>query len=193
MTMKISEVMTTEVETIGADQTAREAASFMLRADAGSIPVCDGDKVIGMITDRDIAVRGVAEGRGPDTPVSELMSDGIICAREDEDIQEVARRMSEEQVRRLPVLDAEDRLCGIVSLGDLTRETRGEAAQTALEGVSSPGGITSTIDEKRPEFSGANLLRQLRDRPVDQCLIAIGVITLGDQLGRGCRGCLGSG
>ena len=140
MTMKISEVMTTEVETIGADQTAREAASFMLRADAGSIPVCDGDKVIGMITDRDIAVRGVAEGRGPNTPVSELMSDGIICAREDEDIQEVARRMSEEQVRRLPVLDAEDRLCGIVSLGDLTRETRGEAAQTALEGVSSPGG-----------------------------------------------------
>jgi len=140
MTMKISEVMTTEVETIGADQTAREAASFMLRADAGSIPVCDGDKVIGMITDRDIAVRGVAEGRGPDTPVSELMSDGIICAREDEDIQEVARRMSEEQVRRLPVLDAEDRLCGIVSLGDLTREMRGEAAQTALEGVSSPGG-----------------------------------------------------
>ena len=140
MTMKISEVMTTEVETMGADQTAREAASFMLRADAGSIPVCDGDKVIGMITDRDIAVRGVAEGRGPDTPVSELMSDGIICAREDEDIQEVARRMSEEQVRRLPVLDAEDRLCGIVSLGDLTRETRGEAAQTALEGVSSPGG-----------------------------------------------------
>ncbi|HTK57377.1 MAG TPA: CBS domain-containing protein [Sphingomicrobium sp.] len=140
MTMKISEVMTTEVETIGADQTAREAASFMLRADAGSIPVCDDGKVIGMITDRDIAVRGVAEGRGPDTPVSELMSDGIICAREDEDIQEVARRMSEEQVRRLPVLDAEDRLCGIVSLGDLTRETRGEAAQTALEGVSSPGG-----------------------------------------------------
>ena len=140
MTIKISEVMTTEVETIRADQTAREAASFMLRADAGSIPVCEGDRVIGMITDRDIAVRGIAEGRGPDTPVSELMSDGIVCAREDEDIQEVARRMSEEQVRRLPVLDAEDKLCGIVSLGDLTRETRGEAAQTALEGVSAPGG-----------------------------------------------------
>jgi CBS domain-containing protein len=112
----------------------------MLRADAGSIPVCDGDKVVGMITDRDIAVRGVAEGRGPDTPVSELMSDGIICAREDDDIHEVARRMSEEQVRRLPVLDAEDRLCGIVSLGDLSREARGEAAQQALEGVSAPGG-----------------------------------------------------
>lgn len=138
--MKISEVMTTEVETITAEQTAREAASFMLRADAGSIPVCEGDKVVGMITDRDIAVRGVAEGRGPDTPVSELMSDGIICAHEDDDVQEVARRMSEEQVRRLPVLDAEDRLCGIVSLGDLARETRGETAEQALEGVSAPGG-----------------------------------------------------
>lgn len=138
--MKISEVMTTEVETINPDQTAREAASFMLRADAGSIPVCKGDKVIGMITDRDIAVRGVAEGRGPDTPVSELMSDGIICAHEDEDIDTVAQRMSEEQVRRMPVLDADERLIGIVSLGDLARETNGQTAEQALEGVSAPGG-----------------------------------------------------
>ena len=139
--MKISEVMTTEVETISADQTAREAANFMLRADAGSIPVCEGDRVIGMITDRDIAVRGVAEGRGPDTPVSELMSDGIICAHEDEDVTQVAQRMSEEQVRRIPVLDSDEKLVGIVSLGDLTRETGGEIAHEALEGVSAPGGM----------------------------------------------------
>jgi CBS domain-containing protein len=138
--MKISEVMTTDVETVSADQTAREAAAFMLRADAGSIPVCEGDRVVGMITDRDIAVRGVAEGRGPDTPVSELMSDGIICAHEDDDVQEVARRMSDEQVRRIPVVDSDERLIGIVSLGDLTRETGGEAAHQALEGVSAPGG-----------------------------------------------------
>lgn len=138
--MKISEVMTTDVEKIRADQTAREAASFMLRADAGSIPVCEGDKVIGIITDRDIAVRGVAEGRGPDTPVSELMSDGVICAHEDEDIETVAQRMSDEQVRRLPVLDTEQRLIGIVSLGDLARETRGETAHEALEGISAPSG-----------------------------------------------------
>lgn len=137
--MKVSEVMTTEVETISADQTAREAASFMLRADAGSIPVCDGGRVIGMITDRDIAVRGVAEGRGPDTPISELMSDGIVCAHEDDDVQAVAKRMSDEQVRRLPVLDSEERLIGIVSLGDLARETRGETAEQALEGVSAHG------------------------------------------------------
>src|SRR3990170_3430938 len=111
----------------------------MLRADAGSIPVCAGDKVIGMITDRDIAVRGIAEGRGPDTPVSELMSDGIICAHEDEDIDAVAQRMSDEQVRRLPVLDADGRLIGIVSLGDLARETNGQTAHEAFEGVSQPG------------------------------------------------------
>jgi CBS domain-containing protein len=139
--MKISEVMTTEVETVSADQTAREAAAFMLRADAGSIPVCEGDKVIGMITDRDIAVRGVAEGRGPDTPVSELMTDDIVCAHEDDDVQAVARRMGEEQVRRLPVIDSEERLVGIVSLGDLARETSSQAAEQALEGVSAPGGL----------------------------------------------------
>ena len=138
--MKISEVMTTNVETVTPEQTVQEAAGFMLRANAGSIPVCEGDRVIGMITDRDIAVRGVAEGRGPDTPVSELMSDGIICAREDEDINTVAQRMADEQVRRLPVLDAEERLIGIVSLGDLARETQGETAHEAFEGVSAPGG-----------------------------------------------------
>lgn len=138
--MKISEVMTTDVQTVGPEQTAREAAGFMLRAEAGSIPVCEGDRVIGMITDRDIAVRGVAEGRGPDTPVRELMSDNIVCARAEDDVQDVARRMSDEQVRRLPVLDEQDQLVGIVSLGDLARETRGEAAHEALEGVSQPGG-----------------------------------------------------
>ena len=136
----IRDLMTSNVETVGPDHTAKDAASFMLSADTGSIPVCENDKVIGMITDRDIAVRGVAEGRGPDTPVRDLMSDGIVCAREDDDVDEVAQRMSTEQVRRLPVLDANDRLCGIVSLGDLARESTGEEAHEALEGVSQPGG-----------------------------------------------------
>jgi CBS domain-containing protein len=138
--MKISDVMTTDVETVTADQTAQDAAKFMLRTEAGSIPVCDGDTVIGMITDRDIAVRGVAEGRGPDTPIRDLMTDGIVCAREDDDVRDVASKMSEAQVRRLPVLDAQDRLCGIVSLGDLSRQTDGSSAGQALEGVSQPGG-----------------------------------------------------
>ncbi|HKX92092.1 MAG TPA: CBS domain-containing protein [Sphingomicrobium sp.] len=138
--MKISEVMTRDVQTVRPDQTAQEAASFMLNSDAGSIPVTEGDRLIGMITDRDIAVRGVANGSGPDTPVRELMSNDIICAREDDDVEAVAAKMSKAQVRRLPVLDSSERLCGIVSLGDLARETSDESAHQALEGVSEPGG-----------------------------------------------------
>jgi len=138
--MKVSDVMTREVQTIQPGQTAQEAARFMLSADAGSIPVTEDDRLIGMITDRDIAVRGVAEGRGPDTTVRDLMSSNVVCARIDDDISAVATRMSEAQVRRLPVVDADEKLCGIVSLGDLARETKSEAAHEALEGVSQPSG-----------------------------------------------------
>ena len=138
--MRISDVMTREVATVRPDQTAREAANFMLNADAGSIPVTEGDRLIGMITDRDIAIRGVALGHGPDTPVRDLMSSGIVCARVDDDIEDVASKMSEAQVRRLPVIDESEKLVGIVSLGDLSRETEGETAHQALEGVSAPGG-----------------------------------------------------
>ena len=93
-----------------------------------------------MITDRDIAVRGVAKGYGPETPVRELMTDDIICARSDDSIEDVASKMSEAQVRRLPVVDEQERLCGIVSLGDLSREADTDCASEALEGVSQPGG-----------------------------------------------------
>lgn len=138
--MKISEVMTRNVKTVTPDTTAQEAAGFMLSEDAGSMPVSEGDRLIGMVTDRDIAVRGVAKGRGPETPVRELMTDQVICVREDDDVDDVASKMSETQVRRLPVVDENDRLCGIVSLGDLSRETNDESAHQALEGVSQPGG-----------------------------------------------------
>jgi CBS domain-containing protein len=139
--MKVSEVMTRDVQTVRPDQTARDAASFMLRADAGSIPVTEGDRLIGMITDRDIAVRGIAEGHGPDTPVRELMTNDIICARIDDDTDDVAARMAEAQVRRLPVIDDQENLCGIVSLGDLTQTGEDDAAEQALEGVTQPGGL----------------------------------------------------
>jgi CBS domain-containing protein len=138
--MKVSEVMTREVATVRPDQTAREAAGFMLNADAGSIPVTEGDRLIGMITDRDIAVRGVAKGNGPETPVRELMTNDIVCARLDDDVEEVATKMSEAQVRRLPVIDAQEKLCGIVSLGDLSREGDTDTAAQALEGVAQHGG-----------------------------------------------------
>jgi CBS domain-containing protein len=138
--MKVSEVMTRDVQTVRPDQPVQEAANFMLSADAGSIPVTEGDRLIGMITDRDIAVRGIAKGYGPDTPVRELMTDDLVIARIDDDVEDVASRMSQAQVRRLPVIDQDERLCGIVSLGDLSRETDDDCAVEALEGVSQPGG-----------------------------------------------------
>ena len=138
--MKVSDVMTREVQTISPNQTAKEAASFMLSTDSGSIPVTDGERLVGMITDRDIAVRGVAKGFAPDTPVSELMTRDCITAREDDDVSTIASKMSEAQVRRLPVIDGDEKLCGIVSLGDLSRDGDGQSASQALAGISQPGG-----------------------------------------------------
>ena len=138
--MKISDVMTSDVQTVTPDQTAREAASFMLSADTGAIPVTEGDRLIGMITDRDIAVRGVAQGHGPDTPVRDLMSSGIVSARLEDNVEEVAVRMSEAQVRRLPVIDDSENLVGIASLADLSREAGGNTAEQVLQKVSQPGG-----------------------------------------------------
>jgi CBS domain-containing protein len=138
--MKVSEVMTREIETVSPDQPVQKAASFMLSADAGSIPVTEGDRLVGMITDRDIAVRGIAKGYGPDTPVRELMTDDLVIVRIDDDVEDAASKMGDAQVRRLPVIDSDERLCGIVSLGDLARETDDDCAQEALEGVTQPGG-----------------------------------------------------
>lgn len=138
--MKVSDVMTRDVDTVRPDQTVQQAASFMLRDDAGSMPVTEGERLIGMITDRDIAVRGIANGHGPDTPVRDLMTTGVVVARADDDVEECAAKMSQAQVRRLPVIDENDQLCGIVSLGDLSREADDDCASEALEGVSQPGG-----------------------------------------------------
>ena len=132
----IRDLMTSNVETVGPDHTAKDAAAFMLSADTGSIPVCENDKVIGMITDRDIAVRGVATGKGPDCSVRDLKTNDVICARDTDDAHEIAHKMGQAQVRRLPVLDASDKLVGMVSLGDLSREAETSAASEALEGVS---------------------------------------------------------
>ena len=139
--MKIADVMTAEVDVVKPDQTIQQAASFMLRADAGSIPVCDGEKLVGMVTDRDIAVRAVAEGMGPNTPVRETMSDEVLYCFEDDDVEHVAAKMSENQVRRMPVVSREDkRLVGIVSLGDISRSNEHDIAALALDGITDPGG-----------------------------------------------------
>jgi CBS domain-containing protein len=115
---RISEVMSSDVQTISPDATIEEAAQEMRDGDFGLLPVGDEEQLLGVITDRDIAVRAVAEGRGPSTPVREIMSEDVIWAHEDDSIEEAAEIMSDNQIRRLPVVNAEQRLVGIVSLGD---------------------------------------------------------------------------
>lgn len=136
---KISEVMNTDVQTIGPEATIEEAAQEMRDGDFGLIPVGEEDNLLGVITDRDIAIRAVAEGKGPDTPVREVMSEGVVSAHEDDSIEEAAQIMSDHQIRRLPIVDADNRLVGIVSLGDFAVESSDiGAVAEALTEISSP-------------------------------------------------------
>ena len=138
--MRVSECMTRDVQIVNPDQPISKAAQFMLDAAAGSVPVGDGDRLVGMITDRDIAVRAVAKGRGPDTAVRDVMTEEVLYVFEDQTLEEVAENMSDTQVRRFPVVNREKRLVGIVSLGDLSRSEEAETATRALDGVTEPGG-----------------------------------------------------
>jgi CBS domain-containing protein len=138
--MKVSEVMTKDVWLIEPTQSIREAARLMAEMDAGIVPVREGDRLVGMITDRDIAVRAVAEGKGPDTPIREVMTDDVKYCYEDDDTGDVARNMADIQVRRLPVLTREKRLVGIISLGDMAMSDGSGRAGEAVAGISQPGG-----------------------------------------------------
>jgi CBS domain-containing protein len=138
--MRVAEVMTRDVRLIEPNQTIRDAARLMAEMDAGIMPVREGDRLVGMITDRDIAVRAVAQGRGPDTPVREVMTDEVKYCFEDEDTAAVERNMAEIQVRRLPVLNRDKRLIGILSLGDLAMSDKAAKVGAAVAGISQPGG-----------------------------------------------------
>jgi CBS domain-containing protein len=136
--MQVQELMTREVETIDPDSTVRDAARKMRADNLGALPVLDGGRLIGMITDRDIVVRAVAEERpGGATSVREIMSEGLYYCLEDDEVERAAQVMAEHQVRRLPVVNRERRLVGVIALADLGRSVHG-AARTALEGVSEP-------------------------------------------------------
>jgi len=137
--MKVSEAMTREVRVANPNETVQQAARMMARLDAGVLPVGDNDRLVGMITDRDIAIRGIAEGKGPETLVREVMSEGVKYCFDDQNVEDVTRNMGDIQVRRLPVIDRNKRLVGILSLGDLATTTKEQAAQ-ALSGISRPGG-----------------------------------------------------
>jgi CBS domain-containing protein len=137
--MLVSELMTRDVRVAAPNDTLERAATMMGQVDAGAIPVGENDRLVGMITDRDIAVRAVAQGKPAQTPVREVMSTQVKYCFEDDDIEDVARNMADIQVRRLPVLNRDKRLVGIVSLGDLAVEHAVQAS-TALSGISEPGG-----------------------------------------------------
>jgi CBS domain-containing protein len=137
--MKVSEAMSRDVRIASPDETICDAAKAMAAIDAGALPVSENDQLVGMITDRDIAVRAVAERKGPDTPIREVMTKEVKYCFEDEDLAHVAANMGDIRVRRLPVMSRDKRLVGIVSLGDIAMVEGRSAAGEAVTGVSRPG------------------------------------------------------
>ncbi|HWK74272.1 MAG TPA: CBS domain-containing protein [Povalibacter sp.] len=139
--MKVRDAMTRDVRLVRPEQSLQDAARLMAELDIGCLPVEENDRMVGMITDRDIAVRAVAEGRNPQTPVSEVMSRDVKYCYDDQSVEEVTRNMADIRVRRLPVVNRNKRLVGILALGDLAiEETAQDGAGEALCGISRPGG-----------------------------------------------------
>jgi CBS domain-containing protein len=141
--MKVRDTMSTNVRLANPNQSIREAAQAMAEVDSGVLPVGENDRLVGMITDRDIAVRGVAKGKGPDTSIRDVMTDHVDYCFEDQDVDEVTKNMADIKVRRLPVLNRDKRLVGIISLGDVA-QSGGRKTAKALGEISRPGGEHTT-------------------------------------------------
>ena len=133
--MKVCEQMSRDVRLAAPEQTIREAAQVMAEVDVGALPVADRGRLVGMVTDRDIAVRGVAMGRGLDTPVREVMTPEVKYCFDFEDLELVARNMGDQRIRRLPVVDQNKRLVGILALADVVLGAGVQPAGDALAGV----------------------------------------------------------
>ena len=138
--MKVSDAMSRDVVVASPTQSIRDAAKMMAKIDAGVLPVGENDRLVGMITDRDIAIRAVAAGKAPTTKVRDVMSNEVLYCFDDQSLGEVAQNMGNTKVRRLPVLNRKKRLVGIISLCDLARnEDVGTTGQT-ISHISAPGG-----------------------------------------------------
>src|SRR5258708_39502198 len=138
--MRVAEVMTRDVQTVSPSDTIQKAAATMDNLNVGALPVCDGERLQGVITDRDITVRATAAGQSPsETKVGDVMTGEIDCVFEDDDVEEAVNKMKARPIRRLPVINREKKLVGVVSLGDLATKTddAGSAAE-ALKHVSKP-------------------------------------------------------
>jgi len=142
--MQVSEAMTRDVRVANPDETIADVAKVMAECEIGSLPVGENDRLVGMITDRDIAVRAVAQGRSPDTKVRDVMSAEVKYCFEDEDIGSVAQNMGDIQLHRLPVVSRDKRLVGIVALADIARTEGPRPSGQAVCGISQPGGQHTT-------------------------------------------------
>ena len=141
--MKVREAMTEDVLLAQPDQSIRDAARMMAEHDIGALPVSENDRLVGMITDRDIAVRAIADDRGPDTKIADVMSREVLYCFDDEDLDDVASNMADVQVRRLPVVNRDKRLVGIVSLSVVAACEDAKQTGRAIAGISTPGGAHS--------------------------------------------------
>ncbi|MBV9457719.1 MAG: CBS domain-containing protein [Bradyrhizobium sp.] len=139
--MKVSDAMTPDVQLCTPQDTLKDAAEAMMALNVGLLPVTDGDRLIGMISDRDIATRGVALGLGPDALVQSVMTKDVKYCFEDQELEEVTQNMGDIQVRRLPVLNRDKRLVGIIALGDIARANAGDGTAEALSQISEPTGL----------------------------------------------------
>ena len=136
---KVAEIMTRSVATVQREETLQAAARRMREMDVGSLPVLDGQAVVGMVTDRDIAIRGVADGMvAQESRVADVMTAEVRCCRADDSVEEVMEQMGDAQVRRLPVLDANNEVVGVVALGDLATRQSADTDETLRE-ISTPG------------------------------------------------------
>jgi CBS domain-containing protein len=138
--MKVRDAMSRDVRVANPDESIRNAARLMAEIDVGALPVGENDRLIGVITDRDIAVRAVAEGKAPTTKVRDVMSREVLYCYDDQSLDEIARNMADVQVRRLPVVDRDKRLVGIIALGDLARNEDAQTAGATIADISRPGG-----------------------------------------------------
>ena len=136
--MKVREVMTTDVKVIGCESSLRQAAEMMRSCDIGSLPVSRDERLVGMVTDRDIVVRAIAEGLGLDTPVSRVMSGELTVCCDEDTIEHAADRMSDLGVRRLPVVDRDGRLVGFMSLSNVASADDTSATDDLLDGTARP-------------------------------------------------------
>jgi len=141
--MKVHETMTRDVCLVDPERSIREAAEMMAERDIGVLPVGEGDRLVGMVTDRDIVVRGVAKGCGAEAKIRDVKSPEVLYCFEDEELEDAAHHMAELKVRRLPVLNRDKRLVGIVSIGDVSHSEDAIKTGKTVAEISQPGGAHS--------------------------------------------------